>query len=1117
MARTLEPPIVRRSRPAGGRAAVAALAAAMLVTGRAAAGASDPIPRDTQAPVATASDGAVAPTFNPPFPRIGVLYFYEVNIPEEIWKGKDLIATRYWYPEIARRIKARYPEKIVLGANNIIDGVGIFSSGDHPAEDAWLVPLTGGTTPTSPSIGNPYCVQGWHMNQHPGNCLYDGTDTSPRLSAFGGRRWNEYLPYWLNTHMDWSVFDGVFWDSWAGGLWSNADRVDLDRNGQADGQSLATSLWLQGNRRIVENLRLEMPAGRLVAAHETAPDEYSYLNGRGFEFWKGHDWQWVYDNILTPFSQNAVQPRVNFLEGQGASPEDFATMRFGLATAALADAYFYFEQSGTAHQLDYHYDEFDANLGYPTGPAQPIRPGVYVRYFDNGAVVVNGSGAPQTVGASDLAGGPYYRFQGGQVPAFNNGHVVSDADPVVLAGSGAPSNLGSQTGDGILLFRAQTTIVSDIIVDNVARNMTSPGSSPASYAGSWTQQDMGQIGGRPTLGYALLYGWDQYGPPYAKTTQAGAAATYRPTIGVTGTYEVFEWHPVVSDDAQGTSCASVSVAINHAAGTANRTVDQTVKEPDGSQRWRSLGVYTFNAGTSGTVVLTAPGGCTAVSDAIRFAWSPSGTPTADKPVMTPAPGSYQGTVTVALYSATAGAEVRYTTNGTLPGPTSTLYAAPFTLGSTTTVEARAFKSGFNPSDVAVGVFTITVDTGDSTPPTLAGITAQNLTSSGATIAWTTDEPSSSQVEYGTTTSYGSASPINAQLVTAHSVLLSGLTAGTTYHFRVVSTDAAGNRAQSGDGAFTTPAPSQAEDALHDDFEAGSLDTQKWLRGTNAGNQATVGAGVLTLQSSGDESGWVTTSEAFTARNTSATVKVVQPSEDFALGMSPTYTLSSTNGLFGEPAWYRFYTYRSASSGPYLLYAQWKRNGIVDGLDVTGSLVIPGTVFLRIRMDDTDIHFEASLDGTSWVDTHHEAFSLPGASLDSRFHYELSGWATYREGVPVVDDFSIRGGSYTGEVLLEWNPVVTNADGSALNDLAGYRLFRGRSSLLGRSVSQLMADSSVIQTFLPASATSSLVSGLERGVAHYFRLVAVDSVGNVSGLNLDLGGQEAEVVFTAPLQ
>jgi hypothetical protein len=207
---------------------------------------------------------ASEPTFNPPFPRVGVLYFYEINVPEQIWKHKDLVATRYWYPEIARRFKAKYPDRIVLGANNIIDGVGIFATGDHPGEDAWLIPLVGGTTST---VGSAYCVGGWHKDRHPGNCLYDATDWAPRLSQFGGKRWNEYLPFWLSNNTDWSAFDGVFWDSWPGGIYLNADVVDYDRNGQADGAALATSRLLEGNRLIVEKLRQVMPAGKVVIAH----------------------------------------------------------------------------------------------------------------------------------------------------------------------------------------------------------------------------------------------------------------------------------------------------------------------------------------------------------------------------------------------------------------------------------------------------------------------------------------------------------------------------------------------------------------------------------------------------------------------------------------------------------------------------------------------------------------------------------------------------------------------------------------------------------------------------------------------------------------------------------
>src|SRR5439155_39049 len=68
------------------------------------------------------------------------------------------------------------------------------------------------------------------------------------------------------------------------------------------------------------------------------------------------------------------------------------------------------------------------------------------------------------------------------------------------------------------------------------------------------------------------------------------------------------------------------------------------------------------------------------------------------------------------------------------------------------------------------------------------------------------ELADSQVEYGLSTGYGSASVLDASRVTAHTVTLNGLTAGTLYHYRVKSKDAAGNLAVSPDAVFTTAPP-----------------------------------------------------------------------------------------------------------------------------------------------------------------------------------------------------------------------------------------------------------------------------------------------------------------------
>ncbi|HYP26594.1 MAG TPA: fibronectin type III domain-containing protein [Blastocatellia bacterium] len=93
---------------------------------------------------------------------------------------------------------------------------------------------------------------------------------------------------------------------------------------------------------------------------------------------------------------------------------------------------------------------------------------------------------------------------------------------------------------------------------------------------------------------------------------------------------------------------------------------------------------------------------------------------------------------------------------------------------------------------------------DTMPPVISNVAATNVTLSGATISWDTDEASDSQVEYGRTSSLGSTTTVNPLLVTRHSVVLSGLTQSKTYYYRVMSRDAGGNLTISGVISFTTP-------------------------------------------------------------------------------------------------------------------------------------------------------------------------------------------------------------------------------------------------------------------------------------------------------------------------
>ena len=112
--------------------------------------------------------------------------------------------------------------------------------------------------------------------------------------------------------------------------------------------------------------------------------------------------------------------------------------------------------------------------------------------------------------------------------------------------------------------------------------------------------------------------------------------------------------------------------------------------------------------------------------------------------------------------------------------------------------------------------------GDTTPPQITGASV-SPGSVAATVTWTTNEPATSEVAYGTSTAYG-ATVSSTALKTAHRALLR-LTCGTTYHFQIRSRDGAGNQGSSTDATFATNACSSTIRA--DEFNAGSLNTGIW--------------------------------------------------------------------------------------------------------------------------------------------------------------------------------------------------------------------------------------------------------------------------------------------------
>jgi alpha-L-arabinofuranosidase len=113
--------------------------------------------------------------------------------------------------------------------------------------------------------------------------------------------------------------------------------------------------------------------------------------------------------------------------------------------------------------------------------------------------------------------------------------------------------------------------------------------------------------------------------------------------------------------------------------------------------------------------------------------------------------------------------------------------------------------------------------GISDGPIISNVTAGNLTRTGATITWDTDEPATTRVEYGPTINYGSSTTEDSSLVTSHSVSLTDLSG--EYNYRVISKDADQKENMSVNYIFTTLIDPAAKVTLEADKTSLPADNQ----------------------------------------------------------------------------------------------------------------------------------------------------------------------------------------------------------------------------------------------------------------------------------------------------
>ncbi|MGA9569862.1 MAG: chitobiase/beta-hexosaminidase C-terminal domain-containing protein [Candidatus Acidiferrales bacterium] len=139
------------------------------------------------------------------------------------------------------------------------------------------------------------------------------------------------------------------------------------------------------------------------------------------------------------------------------------------------------------------------------------------------------------------------------------------------------------------------------------------------------------------------------------------------------------------------------------------------------------------------------------------------------PVMNPPAGSYEGSVSVTMSSATPNSTMYYTTDGTAPSTSSNLYSGPVTLTVTTTINAIAISSGAIQSTDSAAAYVVASQTAppNFTPAPGTYVSGQSITltddTAGAVIYYTTDgtTPSHSSTVYNGAIAVSSSTTIKA--------------------------------------------------------------------------------------------------------------------------------------------------------------------------------------------------------------------------------------------------------------------------------------------------------------------------------------------------------------------
>ena len=318
------------------------------------------------------------PTANPRYPRKSNLWGsanmtrhgYDFASKVDLYLGAEMSGSEI------RELRARNPEILVLTSINTVENRGL-------PEDYYLHDLQGGR------------IEVW-----PGTYRLNLTKTYVA----------EYQARWayqkmLDSEM---MYDGCFFDNFfTSQSWLKSDIhgravvLDANEDGKPDDPAWLDAAWRAGVFAELALWRKLMPHAYATGhlPNPSAPELGEIFNGNAILFWAtnvldGQRSFAEFSNVIDSWNTLGRTPVLNTIEasphnqiayGYGydmqktmpAATLEFARdfhryMRFPLAVTLMSDGYFHRDLGDIVHGVDWWYDEYDFDLGYPEGPAEIV-------------------------------------------------------------------------------------------------------------------------------------------------------------------------------------------------------------------------------------------------------------------------------------------------------------------------------------------------------------------------------------------------------------------------------------------------------------------------------------------------------------------------------------------------------------------------------------------------------------------------------------------------------------------------------------------------------------------------------------------------------------------------